>query len=75
MLTFAGPAWRCPCPILAVSCYLLELTAVNSFCFIHHDLGLAMSAKTFRESGGLKVNRDIDIATRINIVFSDPSGM
>jgi hypothetical protein len=34
------------------------------------DQGMA-----YRESGGLNVNRGVDIATRINIVSSDPSGM
>lgn len=64
-----------PMPYLAVSGYLLELTAVSSFCFIHRDVGMAMSAKTCRESGGLKVDRGVDIATHINVVSSDPSGM
>lgn len=62
-------------PYLSVPGYLLELTAANSFCFIHHDAGMAMSAKTCRESGGVTVDRGIDIATHLNIVTNDPGGM
>jgi hypothetical protein len=64
-----------PMPYLSVSGYLLELMAVNSFCFIHHDVGMAMSAKSCRESGGAKVDRGVDIATHLNIVTNDPNGM
>jgi hypothetical protein len=64
-----------PMPYLSVDGYLLELTAVNRFCFIHHDAGMAMSAKSCRESGGVKVERGVDIATHLNIVTSDPNGM
>ncbi len=62
-------------PYLHVPGYLLELTATNRFCFIHHDVGMAMSAKTCRESGGVKVGRGIDIATHLNIVANDPGGL
>lgn len=63
-----------PMPYLSVSGYLLELTAVNSFCFIHHDVGMAMNAKTCRESGGVKVDRGVDLATHLNIVTFAPDG-
>jgi hypothetical protein len=43
-----------PKPYQMVDGYLLELTAMNSFCFIHHDVGMAMGAKSCRESGGVK---------------------
>jgi len=64
-----------PKPYQMVDGYLLELTAINSFCFIHHDVGMAMGAKSCRESGGVKVDRGVDVATHLNIVTNDPNGM
>ncbi len=52
--------------------YLLQLSAVDSFCFIH-DVAQADSAtnsKTCRDNGGIAVNLGIDIATHLNIVTS-----
>ena len=54
--------------------YLLELTSVDTFCFIH-DAAIAVSAKhgkSCRDSGGIAVNPGIDIATHLNIVTSFP---
>jgi hypothetical protein len=55
--------------------YLLQLTAVNSFCFIHHGAEAAMTAKSCRDNGGVKVDRGVDTATHLNIVTNDPAGM
>jgi hypothetical protein len=55
--------------------YLLQLTAVDTFCFIHHGADSATSAKTCRDNGGIKVNLGTDIATHLNIVTSFPSGL
>ncbi len=55
--------------------YLLELTAVKSFCFMHHGAEAAMSTASCRDNGGVKVDRGVDIATHLNIVTSHPSGM
>ena len=52
--------------------YLLQLTAVDTFCFIHHGADSAQASKTCRENGGIAVNRGIDIATHLNIVPSFP---
>ncbi len=64
-----------PMPYLSVDGYLLELRAVKSFCFIHHGAEAATSAATCSDNGGVKVDRGVDIATHLNIVTSDPSGM
>jgi hypothetical protein len=58
-----------------VSGYLLQLTAVNRFCFIHHGAEAAMSAASCRDNGGVEVDRGLDIATHLNIVTNDPAGM
>lgn len=57
-----------------VSGYLLQLTAVDSFCFIHQGAFGASGNKTCRDNGGIAVNLGIDIATHLNIVASFPSG-
>jgi hypothetical protein len=64
-----------PNPGEAASGYLLQLTAVDAFCFIHHGAEGATGNKTCRENGGIKVNPGIDIATHLNIVTSFPAGM
>lgn len=64
-----------PMPYLPADGYLLELTAVNSFCFIHHGAEAASNAASCRDNGGIKVHRGIDIATHLNIVTNDPNGM
>jgi hypothetical protein len=52
--------------------YLLQLTAVDKFCFIHHGAADATSSKTCRDNGGINVDPGIDIATHLNIVTSAP---
>jgi hypothetical protein len=56
----------------AASGYLLQLTAMDTFCFIHHGADGAQSSKTCRDNGGVAVNPGIDIATHLNIVTSFP---
>jgi len=53
--------------------YVLQLTAEDKFCFIHHEAEGATSDKTCQDNGGIKVNKGIDIATHLNIVTSFPS--
>ena len=63
-----------PAPELSASGYLLQLTAVDTFCFIH-DMAVAAGAKhgkTCRENAGVAVVPGIDIATHLNIVTSFP---
>jgi hypothetical protein len=55
--------------------YLLELTAVDRFCFIHHGAEGATSASTCRDNGGVNVDAGADIATHLNIVTSAPPGL
>lgn len=52
--------------------YLLQLTAVDKFCFMHHGAERATSAETCRSNGGVNVDLGIDIATHLNIVTSVP---
>jgi len=52
--------------------YLLQLKAVDTFCFIHHGADGALNSKTCRDNGGVAVNPGIDIATHLNIVTSFP---
>lgn len=56
----------------AASGYLLQLTAMDTFCFIHHAADSAQGSKTCRDNGGVAVNPGIDIATHLNIVTSFP---
>jgi hypothetical protein len=63
-----------PMPYLSVDGFLLELTAVNGFCFIHHGSEGASNAKSCRENEGVKVGRGLDVATHLNIVTNDPAG-
>lgn len=55
--------------------YLLELTATNRFCFIHHGAEAAMATASCRDNGGVAVQRGVDTATHLNIVTRDPDGM
>ena len=48
--------------------YLLELKAIDSFCFVHHDPGTATG--TCADIGGLPVAPGIDTSTHTNIVGS-----
>jgi hypothetical protein len=62
-------------PYLSVPGYLLQLTASNRFCFIHHGAEAASGAMTCRDNGGVQVERGVDTATHLNIVTNDPAGM
>lgn len=68
-----GPAM--PMPRETVNGYLLQLIAVDSFCFIHHEAEMAKSNKTCRDNGGVKVSLGSDDATHLNIVTGAPPGM
>lgn len=59
----------------AVPGYLLQLTAVDRFCFIHHGAEGATPDRTCRENGGVAVRWGLDIATHLNIVTSRPPGL
>jgi hypothetical protein len=54
--------------------YLLQLTAFDRFCFIHHGAEAATDAMSCRDNGGVKVERGVDTATHLNIVTNDPGG-
>ena len=64
-----------PMPRQAVDGFLLQLTAVDRFCFIHHGSEAATPAATCRASGGVNVDPGTDIATHLNIVTAMPPGM
>ena len=71
---FAHFHWLGSMPALGATAdgYLLQLTGVDRFCFIHHGAAGATSAKTCRGNGGVKVDLGTDIATHVNIVTSAP---
>lgn len=52
--------------------YLLQLTVVDTFCFIHEmaEAAAARKSKTCRVNGGIAVNLGTDIATHLNFVTS-----
>ncbi len=55
---------------VSVPGYLLQLSAVDTFCFIHTGADAARKSKTCRANGGIVVTNGIDIATHLNIVTS-----
>jgi hypothetical protein len=55
--------------------YVLQLTAKNRFCFVHHGADQASSAATCEHNGGVVVNPGLDIATHLNIIPGAPHGM
>ena len=55
--------------------YLLQLTAVDRFCFIHHGAEGATPDRTCRDNGGINVDAGIDMATHLNIVASRPPNL
>ena len=61
-----------PSAQVGTSGFFLQLTAVDTFCFIHHGADGAENGKTCRHNGGVAVNPGIDIATHLNIVTSFP---
>jgi hypothetical protein len=54
--------------------FLLELRAVDTFCFVHHDASRFDPARTCEDemNHGVVVRPGIDIATHVNIVGSFP---
>lgn len=52
--------------------YVLELFAVQSFCFIHEDAMCADPEQSCRQNGGVPVSVGFDTATHLNIVSSLP---
>lgn len=64
-----------PMPRQTLNGFLLQLTAVDHFCFIHNGAEAATAAATCRQNGGVNVDPGIDIATHLNIVASAPPGM
>lgn len=64
-----------PAPGAQAAGYLLQLTAVNRFCFIHHGAEAAMTEMSCRDNGGVEVERGIDTATHLNIVTTAHGGM
>jgi hypothetical protein len=64
-----------PMPRQTLNGFLLQLTAVDRFCFIHNGAEAATAAATCRQNGGVNVDPGIDIATHLNIVASAPPGM
>ena len=61
-----------PAPEASASGYVLQLTAVDTFCFIHDGADGAKHGKTCRDNGGVAVDPGVDIATHLNIVASFP---
>ncbi len=68
-LDFAGTM---PPVAVGVPGYLLQVTAVDTFCFIHAGADAARKNQTCRANGGIAVTNGIDIATHLNIVTSYP---
>lgn len=64
-----------PQPFLPVDGYLMQLTAMNRFCFIHHEAAMASAGATCRDNGGVPVRPGEDIATHLNVVAAPPAGM
>lgn len=66
-----------PSPGQTTSGYLLQLTAMDTFCFMHDETAAAgaRKSKTCQGNGGIGVNLGIDIATHLNIVTSFPPGI
>lgn len=64
-----------PQPHLPVDGYLMQLTAMNRFCFIHHEAGMARADASCRDNGGVPVRPGLDLATHLNIVAAPPMGM
>jgi hypothetical protein len=63
-----------PMPRQTVNGYMLQLTAVDRFCFIHHGADAASSTRSCRDNGGVPVDPGADIATHLNVVASAPPG-
>lgn len=57
----------------SASGYMLQLFAVERFCFLHHDAGAAVSRKSCRDNMGVKIEPGVDVASHLNIVPTDLS--
>jgi len=57
----------------SASGFLLQLFAVDRFCFIHHDASSAESTRTCRDNGGIRVDIGLDMASHLNIVPAPPT--
>ena len=55
--------------------YLLQLVAIDKFCFMHHEADMADAGKTCQENGGVAITPGVDIASHLNIVTSAPPGL
>ncbi len=64
-----------PMPGETTTGYVLQLLAVDRFCFIHHEAASAMASRTCRQNGGVKVNLGFDVASHANIVPRPPATM
>lgn len=64
-----------PQPHLPLAGYVLKLTAVDRFCFIHHGADGATPAATCRANGGVPVHHGVDIATHLNLMPGAAHGM
>jgi hypothetical protein len=64
-----------PMPRQTVNGQLLQLVAVDRFCFVHHGAEAASPAATCTASGGVPVDPGVDIATHLNIVTAPPPGL
>jgi hypothetical protein len=51
--------------------YMLQLVAVDRFCFLHHDAAAAVGAKSYRDNQGVKVEIGFDVASHGNVVSTD----
>ncbi|HEV8549918.1 MAG TPA: hypothetical protein VGQ57_12835 [Polyangiaceae bacterium] len=67
--------WVGPMPAMGASAsgYVLQLAAVDRFCFLHHDAGAAVSGQSCQANLGVKVELGIDVASHLNIVPADLS--
>jgi hypothetical protein len=64
-----------PMPRQTLDGYLLQLTAVDRFCFVHHGSENATARNSCRDNGGIRIEPGTDMASHLNIVTSPPPGM
>jgi len=53
--------------------YIVQLVAVDRFCFLHHDAAAAVAGKSCRDNQGVKVDLGFDMASHLNVVPMDLS--
>lgn len=58
----------------SASGYLLQLVAVDRFCFVHHDASSALGTRSCRDNGGVRVDLGLDVASHLNVVPTDLGG-